>query len=161
MLIIGCLFFGRSIISERFEAFEHFLSILICHKHPHINMPYKQSLIISYLKISHYCIRNIWASCRLHNGSTLKHVLVKWQSKFQSNVATSCWNGLAERLSAHAIHTLSAGIAHISAHSSVGVFLGNRQDSHYPSLIAIWLVLASIFFYDFETTNLILFFPMF
>ena len=37
MMIIKCLFFGRSIISERFEAVEHFLSILICHKHP--NMP--------------------------------------------------------------------------------------------------------------------------
>ena len=132
MMIIGCLFFGRSIISERCEAFEHFFSILICHKHPHINMPL-QTIVDYFLPENKSLLhQEHWARCRLHNGSTLKHVLVKWQSKFQSYVATSCWNGLADRLSAHGIHTLSAGIAHISAHLSVWSVSG--QPSGQPLL---------------------------
>ena len=153
MMIIGCLFFGCSKISERFEAFEHFLSILICHKHPHINMPLQT--------IVDYFLSEKKSSLHQEHLSKLQTTMAAPWKMFLSNDKVSS-SHMLQLVVGMVLQSASRPMVYIPWVPALltfwltrlfGVFLGNRQDSRYSSLFAIWLVLAFIFFYDFETTN--------
>ena len=143
MMIIGCLFFGRSIISERFEAFEHFLSILICHKHPHINMPLQT--IVDYFLSENKSL--------LHQEHLSKLQTTQWQHpetcscQMTKQVPVIRCNQLLKWSCSAPLGPWYTYIEcwHCSSHFGSLV--------RYSSPLALWLVLAFILFYDFETTN--------